>query len=66
MLEEAVTEYKKAMELEPGYAECHNNLAVLYYHKKDFSKAALHYDEAVKYGAKPDPRFRELLRPHKK
>ena len=41
-LEEAIKEYKKALDLDPDYGDVHNDLAYIYTEKGDFSKAVEH------------------------
>jgi len=55
--EEAVVEYKKALELDPRNALIHLNLALCYLRQNDASRATLELNLAVKYDA-------EAIEPH--
>jgi len=63
---EAIALYKMAIEINPKFAIAHNDLAVAYYHEKQYELAIQHYDKAIEFGHKPDPEFLELLRPYRK
>ena len=45
---EAIYRWQKAVELDPTYAEAHNNLAIGYEHEGEFDKARQSYEQAVK------------------
>ncbi len=51
--EEAISSYKKVLELDPKYAPAHINLGTLYYNKSDYEGAEKHYREAIEC----DPRY---------
>lgn len=61
MYDEAITAYKKAIEISPKYADAHNNLAQAYYEKGEYSLAIEHCDRATELGYKVDPEFLERL-----
>jgi Tfp pilus assembly protein PilF len=45
---EAIYRWQKAVEIDPTYAEAHNNLAIGYEHEGEFDKARQSYEQAVK------------------
>ena len=45
---EAIYRWQKAVEIDPSYAEAHNNLAIGYEHEGEFDKARQSYEQAVK------------------
>ena len=45
---EAIYRWEKAVEIDPTYAEAHNNLAIGYEHEGDFEKARQAYEQAIK------------------
>ena len=45
---EAIYRWQKAVEIDPTYAEAHNNLAIGYEHEGQFEKARQSYEQAVK------------------
>ncbi len=45
---EAIFRWKKAVELDPGYAAAWNNLAIAYEHEGQFESARDAYDRAIK------------------
>ena len=45
---EAIYRWEKAIEIDPTYAEAHNNLAIGYEHEGEFEKARQAYEKAVK------------------
>jgi len=47
MIEEAVAEYKRALELNPNYAEAFYNLGVIYTERDMISEAISHYKKAI-------------------
>jgi tetratricopeptide (TPR) repeat protein len=55
----------KAIELEPGNATAHNNLAVAYYMQGDYELAIEQCDLAIKYGYKVKPELIALLKPYR-
>jgi tetratricopeptide (TPR) repeat protein len=48
-LDEAITCYTKSLQLRPGYASVHNNLANALYLQGQFEQALDHYTKAVQY-----------------
>ncbi len=65
MLNEAITELKKALDIDPNYAKVHRNLAIAYYKKGEFKSAIKHCDIAVEFGYKIHPKFLEDLEPYR-
>ena len=45
---EAIYRWEKAVEIDPTYAEAHNNLAIGYEHEGEFEKARQAYEKAIK------------------
>ena len=45
---EAIYRWEKAVEIDPTYAEAHNNLAIGYEHEGQFDKARDAYEKAIK------------------
>jgi Flp pilus assembly protein TadD len=45
---EAIYRWERAVEIDPTYAEAHNNLAIGYEHEGEFDKARQSYERAVK------------------
>ncbi|MGZ3525831.1 MAG: tetratricopeptide repeat protein, partial [Thermodesulfobacteriota bacterium] len=64
-LEEAITSFQKALEINPKFAEAHYSLAVSYYEKQEYEKAIEHCDQAGKLGILVDPKFLERLKYHR-
>lgn len=59
--DEARDWYEKALKLKPDYGDVHNNLAIIYYLEKEYTKAVNHCDRALEMGAKIHPGFIEQL-----
>ena len=57
----AIEDYREALALRPGYGEAHNNLAVIYFYRKDYPLAWEHLRAAEKAGIRINPQFREEL-----
>ncbi|MCL6519684.1 MAG: tetratricopeptide repeat protein [Armatimonadetes bacterium] len=49
---QAIKHFKKALRIEPTWADVHHNLAIAYFESMDFEKAAFHFQKALKI----DPR----------
>ncbi len=47
--DEAIGFYLKAIQQSPSYASAHYNVAVLYYEKKQYASAVLHFKEAIRF-----------------
>lgn len=62
--EEAISEMRRALEIEPGLAEAHYNLARLTLKSTPgaATAAAAHYRNALKFGAEPDPGLEQKLK----
>lgn len=50
--QEAIKAYNELLRIDPGNAQAHSNLGMLYVHAGDFAQALAHYDRAVEL--KPD------------
>jgi putative inorganic carbon (HCO3(-)) transporter len=46
-IDEAISFYKKTLYLNPSWADPHNNLAILYINKKNFSSARIEFEKAL-------------------
>jgi Flp pilus assembly protein TadD len=59
----AEAELRKAVELDPNYAEAHFNLAIFYLQRDPpaVELARRHYNQALDLGAKPDPLLEKEL-----
>ncbi len=62
-LDGAQSELRRAVELDPGYAEAHYNLAVFYLEEKPpaIELARRHYYRSVELGAEKDPAIEKVL-----
>lgn len=56
---------KKAIVVNPNYAEAHYNLAAAYYHKKQYKLAIEHCDKAREFGYSVQLLL-EYLKPYRK
>ena len=65
MIDEAISEYTKALKINPDYAMTHNNIAMAYYHKKEFGLAIKHCDSAIELGFRVHPNLIKALKPHR-
>ena len=61
MYDEAIVEYKKAIERRTGFAEAHHGLGTTYYRKGEYSLAIKHYDKAMGLGSSVDSELLEFL-----
>lgn len=59
--DQAIEDYGQALSLRPGYGEVHNNLAVIYFYRKDYARTWEHLLAAEKAGIRINPQFREDL-----
>ena len=55
LYEQAITEFNKAIELDPEYAEAYNNRGNAYWNKGNFDRAIADYDKAIEL----DPEYAE-------
>ncbi|OGP69033.1 MAG: hypothetical protein A2170_06220 [Deltaproteobacteria bacterium RBG_13_53_10] len=55
-LDQAILDYNRALELNPGYAEAYNNRGVAYRNKGQYDQAILDYNKAFEI----NPRFAEV------
>jgi len=62
--DEAISDYNKAIELNPGYATAYYNRAIAYANKKHYDEAVSDYNKAIelnpRYAASPSPATKEL------
>jgi len=65
MLNEAISEYKKALAINPNSAEAHTNLGAAYYYKGNYKLAIVHCDKAMELGFRVNPKLLELLKPYR-
>ena len=65
MYDEAITEFKKAIEINHEFTKAHNNLAVVYYYKGEHSLAIKYCDNAIELRYSVHPKFLELLEPYR-
>ncbi|MDG2125786.1 MAG: tetratricopeptide repeat protein, partial [Verrucomicrobiales bacterium] len=56
-------EFQEAVAIDPKFAEAHFNLAVIYATDDipSMDRARLHYDEALRSGAKPDAALKRFI-----
>jgi protein O-mannosyl-transferase len=47
-IDEAITYYERAVELDPNYVQVHNNLGALLRQKGQFDRAIMHYEQALR------------------
>ena len=52
-MDEAISSYKRVLNLDPNYAPAHINLGTLYYNQSDYDLAETHYRKAIEC----DPRY---------
>ena len=62
--DKAIESYKRAIELDPNYAEGHYNLGLAYYHQKKYDLANTHAQTAYGYGY-PLPGLERMLKEKK-
>jgi Flp pilus assembly protein TadD len=60
-LTQAVSDFTKAIEIDPKYGKAYSNRAVLYYHLSDYDKAWADVHKAKELGVEESPRFIERL-----
>ena len=60
--DEAISEFTKAIELNPNYAETYNNRAIAYFQKQDYDKSWNDVHKLEELGGWLDPRFLEALK----
>jgi tetratricopeptide (TPR) repeat protein len=61
--DEAMKSFKRAVELDPYFAEGYSNLSATYYHRKQHKKAIECYKKAEALGFN-NPALYELLKPY--
>jgi glycosyltransferase involved in cell wall biosynthesis len=64
-LKEAISEYKRALEIDPHDAMVHYNTAVACFMDGQFTLAVMHCDKATELGIKPDPKFLEAIKAYR-
>jgi len=47
-VDEAIVQYKKALEINPAFAEVHNNLGAAFFQNGQFADAIIQFQEVVK------------------
>jgi len=64
-IDAAQSELRRAVELDPGYADAHYNLAVFYLEEKPpaIELARRHYFRSLELGAEKDERIEKMLKP---
>ena len=62
MLNEALEQFNKAIGINPEYGEAHNNLAVVYFLRKEYKDAWRHLKIARKLHAQANLKFVEDLK----
>ena len=62
MIDEAISEYIMVLDMNPDYAEAHNNLAVAYFAKECLDLAWKHVRIAQKSNNPPNIEFLKLLK----
>jgi tetratricopeptide (TPR) repeat protein len=62
MLDEALEQFNKAISIKPSYGEAHNNVAVVYFLKKEYKEAWRHLKIAQELHAQVNPKFVEDLK----
>jgi Flp pilus assembly protein TadD len=64
-VDQAILEWKKALEINPKEAKAHHSLAAAYYAKREFRLALKHLDEAAALGFKVNPQLSAWLKPYR-
>ena len=65
LVDEAIKANQEALEIVPAFPVAHNNLAVAYLEKEEFSKAVEHCDKAVELGYDVPRDLLDELAPHR-
>jgi len=63
-IERAISMFKKAIKIDPKYAKAYNNLAIIYFHKKEYKLAIEYCDKALRHGL-INPVLLEALQPYR-
>jgi len=58
----AISDYTKAIEINPRFAEAYYNRGIAYYYKKEYDKSLEDVEKAKKLGYQTSPKFIETLR----
>ena len=60
---QAETAFRKAILIQPDYADAHKNLAIVYLsaHPPEVELARWHYEKALAAGMPPNPEFEKML-----
>ncbi|HSY43300.1 MAG TPA: tetratricopeptide repeat protein, partial [Candidatus Acidoferrum sp.] len=63
MRAQAETAFRKAILIQPDYADAHKNLAIVYLsaHPPEIELARWHYEKALASGMPPNPQFEKML-----
>ena len=62
LLAESAFHYKKVIEIDSTHAQAHNNLAVIFYHQKNYEKSWEHLKKTENLGLEVHPDFKKELR----
>lgn len=63
-IDKARQAYEKSLAIDPHQGKVHNNLAVVYYYKKEYKEASRHIEEAGRLGFKVSGGFKKELEKH--
>ena len=63
--DESIPLYHRVVELDPGHGLAHENLAVAYYHTKQYQQAIIYCDQALAMGVKVKPQLLKALEPYR-
>jgi tetratricopeptide (TPR) repeat protein len=61
LLSDSAFHYKKAVEINPGFSQAYNNLAVIFFYQKDFELAWEYLKKAEDLGLSVQPEFKKEL-----
>ncbi len=64
-MDEAIAHFKQAIIIEPGYANAHYNLALVYYAQGNYKVSLEYFDKAKELGTRVDPKIDELLQAYR-
>ena len=62
--DEAISDFTRAIEINPKHADAYYDRGVVYYYKKDYQKALDDFNNAQKLGIDVPPEIFRLLRKH--
>jgi tetratricopeptide (TPR) repeat protein len=61
-LDQAISDYTKALEMNPRNAAAYNNRGIAYFHKREYKKSWTDVEKARSLGYQIDPEFLDNLR----